>query len=436
VSAVIIERLARTACPVRSRRCLTRSAAIAALAAFGGPRHAVAQPTAGEQLTLATAVALARANHPALPMVVGRGRAVVALARQDAAFANPVLEWRQENLGSPLQRDAFATISQPLDLTGRRMALRAAVRDFERRTVADSISVMRDVEANAARAFWRASLARALLVLAEEQRSDAERLARFETERAREGAVAEVSAMRARMEVDRARVAEASASAALAQATADLARAIGVPVSRLPSVAALAASVPMLASVPATDVAIDRALASRSELASLRAAVDASTHRYTAEQRGVLPDVVLQAGSKQTAGYSTRVIGVAVPLPLFNNNAAGRDRAAAELRFVQAELGAAEQSVRTAVAATLESYRALHTAQPGDSVVARAVDVAAIADAAYAAGGSSLLELLDARRARAETLIAVLKWVADVRVAQIDLARALGASPLDPLTLP
>lgn len=427
---------ARTGGGIRPRRHLTTSAVVAAVLGLGAPRHAFGQATDREPLTLATAVTLARARHASIPTASARGRAAAAVARQDAAFANPVLEWSQENIGSPLQRDAFATISQPLDLTGRRLALRAAARDLERRTLADSISVLRDVEANAARAFWRASLARALLVLAAEQRADAERLARFEIARAREGAVAEVSAMRARMEVDRASVAEASASAALTQATADLARAVGVPFSEVPPVHALAATVPALAPVPSSDVAIERALASRSELASLRASLDASTHRYSAEQRGVLPDVVVVAGSKQTAGYSTRVVGVVVPLPLFNHNAAGRDRAAAERRFVQAELRAAEQSVRTTVAATLDGYRALRAAQPDDSTVARAIEVAAIADAAYTAGGSSLLELLDARRARAETLTAVLKWVTDVRVAQIDLARSLGASPLDFPTLP
>ena len=404
--------------------------------AVGVPRAAGAQASNAEPLTVGDVVALARANHPAIRAASARGRAVVAAARQEAAFSNPVLELRRENLGSPIARDEFATITQPLDLTGRRFALRASARELARRTFADSASVMRDVEANAARAFWRASLARALVTIAEEHRADAERLARFETERAREGAVAEVSAMRARMEADRARVAESSAAAALTQAIADLSRATGVPADSLPPVSALAARIPAIPAAPSVDAAVERALVSRSELTALRAAEAAAGHRRSAEQRAVLPDVVVQAGAKQTAGYSTRVLGVAVPLPLFSQNRAARDRAAAELELVRTELRAAEQSIRTSVAATIESYDALRAAQPDDSTTARAIEVAAIADAAYAAGGSSLLELIDARRARSETLAAVLRWVADVRIVQTDLARALGASPLDPLTLP
>lgn len=408
--------------------------AVSIAAVLGAARPAMPQAEAHRPLTEAGAVALARVNHPALAAASARRQATVALARQDAAFANPVLEWRQENLGSPLQRDGFATISQPLDVTGRRLALRAGARDLDRRALADSTSVIRDVEANAARAFWRASLSRALLALAEEQRMAAERLARLESERAREGAVAEVSAMRTKVEHDRARVVEASARAALAQAEAELTRATGVPVGSLPPVMALAAMLPRFESATTIDgVAVERALASRSELAALRAAEDAANHRLSAERRGLFPDIVVQAGSKQTAGYSTRVIGVALPLPLFNQNTPARDRAAAELEMIRAERRAAEQSIRTSVGAALESYRALLAAQPvgDDSVVARATEVASIADAAYAAGGSSLLELLEARRARAETLTAILRWVADVRIAHVELLRALGASPLD-----
>lgn len=429
-------RFPRTSEAVRAVRQPTTVMLAAVSLAAGAPQRAPAQASDAGPLTLVGAVTLARANHPAIPSASARGRAAVAAARQEAAYSNPVLEFRRENLGSPIPRDEFATITQPLDLTGRRFALRATVRDLERRTVADSGSVMRDVEANAARAFWRASLARALVTIASEHRADAERLARFETERAREGAVAEVSAMRARMEADRARVAESSAAAASTQAIADLSRATGVPAASLPPVSALAARIPVIEAAPSVEAAVERALASRSELTALRAAEAAAGHRYSAEQRAVLPDVVVQAGAKQTAGYSTRVLGVAVPLPLFSQNRAGRDRAAAELELVRTERRAAEQSIRTSVAAAIESYDALRAAQPDDSTAARAIEVASIADAAYAAGGSSLLELIDARRARAETLAAVLRWVADVRLVQADLARALGVSPLDPLMLP
>ena len=417
---------------------LTTAIALSASLSAGAPLAVAGQSDDRPPLTLAGAVALARTSHPAVAAASARRRAAVALARQDAAYPNPVLEWRQENMGSPLPRDAFATIAQPLDISGRRIAISASARDIDRRAVADSMSVVRDVEATAARAFWRASLARALVDLAEEQRLDAARLARFEADRAREGAVAEVAAMRTGVEHDRARVTEASARAAWTQAAADLARAIGVSPDSLPPVAAMVTRLSDVEDPPLPQVAVEHALAARTDLAALRAAEDAARHRVTAERRAVLPDIVVQAGRKQTAGYSTGVIGVTVPLPLFNHNTPARRRAEGELELVQGERRTAEQTIRASVAAAVESYRALLAALPAgiDSVVVRASEVATIAEAAYAAGGSSLLELLEARRARTETMTAALRWATDVRIARIDLLRVLGASPLDPLSVP
>jgi cobalt-zinc-cadmium efflux system outer membrane protein len=210
---------------------------------------------------------------------------------------------------------------------------------------------------------------------------------------------------------------------------------MGVPRESLPPIGELEPEPPEVDPAPTLEVALARALEQRSELVALRAAEAAAVHRVAAERRGVLSDVVLHAGTKRTAGYSTRVIGVALPLPLLDRNSAGRALASAELQLVRSDLRLAEHTVSSEVSAALESYETLLAARPvgADSLAARASEVARIADAAYAAGGGSLLELLEARRARVETLAALLRWLADVRLARLDLLRAIGASPLDSL---
>lgn len=397
-----------------------------------------AQATAPEPLTLAAVVERARTHHPALAAASARRHAASSLARQDAAFANPVVEWRRENLGAPLTPDVFATVAQPLDVSGRRFALRARVGDVDRGAIADSVTTLRDVETAAARAFVHASLASALLGLAEQQRADAEQLARFEATRAAEGGVAEVVAMRTRVEHERMRIAEATARATLAAATVELARAMGTSPDSLPPIAPLTATVSSLDSLPSAKAAVEYALAHRSELAALTASANAANQRLSAERRAVLPDVVVEVGAKQTAGFSTRVVGVSVPVPLLNRNTAARERAAADLDLVKADRRAMEDAVRAGVIQALESCTALLASRPADvdSLVARASEVARIAEAAYAAGGGSLLELLDARRAHLDAMTAALRWTADLRLARLELRRALGLSPLDPLALP
>ncbi len=151
-----------------------------------------AQDSSKAPFSVRAAMALARENHPALVAAGGRHQAESGRAWQEAALPNPLLEWRREGIGGPVEADRFLTVSQSLGLTGRHLALRSAARQVDTRAVADSITVVRHVEAAAAAAYWRASLARALLEVSVTQREDAEELARVESHRAREGAVAEL----------------------------------------------------------------------------------------------------------------------------------------------------------------------------------------------------------------------------------------------------
>lgn len=397
-----------------------------------------AQGAGDGALTVAGAVALARAHNPLIAAASGHRQATEARVRQEAAFPNPTLEWRRENMGSPLARDQFTTMILPVDITGRRFALRGAANAAGARGTADSVTVARQVEVDAARAYWRAALAHELLASASEQRGATERLAAFDADRARTGAVAEVSAMRTRLEAERARLAELAAGAEWRRALADLARATGLQAEELPPLATVRLTLDSLAPIPDADRMMALALERRSELVAKRAAVEEAKQRSTAEARGVLGDVVVQAGIKQTSGYTTKVIGVGVPLPLFNSNGAARSRAQGELRAAEAELRAAEQVVRADVVAAVESYRTLLAASAGagDTITARSGEIARIAAAAYREGGTSLLEVLEAQRARAEARAAATRWIIDVRLARLELDRAIGASLVESLETP
>jgi cobalt-zinc-cadmium efflux system outer membrane protein len=421
-------------------RQLARVALAAALGVGATSALSAQAPVAARPLTLADVLRIVQERQPALAMASARRQLAGAQARQDAAVANPTAEWRREGLGGVAGTDAFFTVAQPVDVTGRRVALRSAARAVDTRMLADSTTVARTVEADAVRAYLRASLARALLTLATEQRSDAERLATTDSIRACEGAIAEASAMRAALEAARARLAEAGAAAEWARARADLGRALSVSEDALLDVAALTpmADAPTLEGVWTRDALLAQARATRSELTAGRAAQEAARARERAATRGVLGDVGFQAGQKRTGSQSFGVLAVALPIPLWNQNHAARDAAIAERRLADAELRAVDASVSAEVAAAVASYETLRSARPrgGTSLVARADEVARIADGAYGAGGASLVELLDARRARADALAALLRWSADLRLAELDLVRATGRPFTDLLEKP
>lgn len=393
------------------------------------PGTAVAQ---ADTLSLSRAVAIAQSRGPLAASAQAQRMMAQGRARADGAFPNPTFEWRREHLSSPLRPDIFTTVQLPVDVTGRRLALRSAGSALLERGRADSSSVARQFEGDVMRAYWRAALGQELLVVARTERQAREEMANFDANRAREGAVAEVAAIRTQLETDRARIAEAAARGEAARAAADLARLLGLRADSLPPLSRLG-DVRALGRVPDESTAVARALAQRPDLAALRYAAREAAHRASAERRGVIPDLQLVSGYKETSGYSTGVLGMIVPLPLFSRNDGARERTAGELQLADAALRDAELRVRGEVVAALQALAAMRQALDGGTtgLDARAAEVAQIAEGAYREGAISLMELVEAQRARAETRAAALRWTVDLHLALLELNRATGAPLLE-----
>lgn len=390
--------------------------------------------------SLSDAMALARAQHPLLAAAGGRRLAVSGAARQEAALPNPTLEWRRENLGSPLARDEFVTASLPVDLYGRRVVLKSASALTATRARADSSTTARQVEYDVARAYWRTALGFALRDAAAAQRMAVDTIARIESERATQGAVPEGSALRARLEADRARLTEASASAELERARGDLARALAMPFDSVPRPSD-PVRVDASDSIPTLDALRALARTRRPELQSARARVDEASKRQLAERLGTLPALGLQAGSKRTSGYQTGTVAVGIAIPLFDRNGGNRERALGDVLSATGDLRVVESAIDAEVIATARAYRVLRDAfdRVGNAGLSaetirdldrRGTAVAAIAATAYREGAIPLFELLDAERVRAEVRIAALRAATEVHVARLDLLRAIGL-PID-----
>jgi len=383
-------------------------------------------------LTIEQAVSVARVRGPLAATAQARRMMAQGRARTDGAFPNPVAEWRRENLQSTLQPDIFATLQLPVDLTGRRFALRSAGTALLERGRADSSTVARQLDADVMRAFWRAALGAELLAVATEERKAREHVAEFDAGRFREGAVAEVAVIRTRLEADRARITEAAARAEAERGRGDLARLLGVPVDSLPPLTRLP-TVASLPELPDESTAVTRALAQRVDLAAMRFAASEAGHRASAERRGVIADVQLVSGYKQTSGINTGVLGVLVPLPLFSRNEGPRERMAGELVMARAEVRDAELRVRGEVVAAIRGVAAMRDALAAGAagIDDRAAEVARIAEGAYREGAISLMELVEAQRARAESRAAALRWTVELHLASLELNRALGAPLLE-----
>jgi len=401
---------------------------------------AVAQAQ-GPAFTLADAATLARRQHPLLTAAGGRRQAMTGAARQESVLPNPIFEWRKENYGSPLPRDEFVSIGMPVDLYGRRVALRSARGFVASRARSDSSTTARDVEYDVARAYWRAALAFALHDAAVAQRLAVDTIARIEMERARQGQVSNGSAMRARLEADRARLAQSGARAEVERARGDLARALAMPFDSVPRPTEALQVDSSAAALPSIDALLTLARTKRSELLAAKARVNETSRRQRAERLGTLPAVGVQVGNKRTSGFLTNTVQVGVAVPFFDRNGGNRERARGEQLIAEGDLRAAQSAVDAQVMSAYRAYRGLieeydRTGDAGlgaeglSTLAARSADVAGVSGVAYREGAISLFELLDAERVRADVRSAALRAAADVHMARVDLLRALGL-PID-----
>jgi outer membrane protein, heavy metal efflux system len=396
--------------------------------------------TAAAGFSLADAATMARRQHPLLTAAGGRRLSTSGAARQEAAWLNPVFEWRKENYGSPLPRDEFLSATLPVDVYGRRGALRSASGFVASRALADSATTARMLLFDIGRAYWRTALAGALHAAAAEQRAAIDTIARIESDRASQGAVPAGAALRARLEADRARLTEAGARAELERARADLARTLALPFDSVPRPTE-SLRVDVVPNVPPVSALLAVARARRSELLSARARVNEVTRRQVAERLGTLPALGVQVGSKRTSGYQTGTLQIGVAVPLFDRNTGNRERATGDVLVATSELRATESAVEADVIGAFRAYTTLlaeyeRAVAPGAQgaglrdLETRGATVATIAATAYREGAIQLFELLDAERVRADVRTAALRAAAEVHLARLDLLRAIGL-PID-----
>lgn len=402
--------------------------ASAALSApFNVPLGAQQAPLSVEQ-----AVTRAMTSGPGAQAASGLRASISGRARADAQWANPTLELRRENEGAPLPYDDFATLTLPVSLTGRRSALRDASAAARLRSVADSVTVLREAGFRAAQEWWEAWITASTAVFAREQAARFGELARFDSLRAAEGMVAEAAAMRTRLEAERAGINAVHAIAAAGRARAALAARLGAEDPQALRLAEPSLDVPAPLSV-SMEEALRDALANRPDVQAAQAAVREADRRRAAESRGALPDVGLSGGYKGTAGFSAATFGVILTPPLMNSNGGARERATGEWLMADAARRALEIRVAGEVRAAYDAVQAMDSLafRSDASSALRADAIAAAAEAAYREGAATLTETLEALRAVADVREATLRALADRHLIRLELRRAMGAPVLE-----
>ena len=386
-------------------------------------------------LTLQQAVDEALQTRMSLKAAAERVGVAEGARQQAAALPNPDVQFQSENLrpGQTFSRDVdtLAVLTERLDVLGKRTGrIEVANRGVDRARIeyeAERQNVVRDVTI----AYWNAAEAQEVRRVLSSTLDNYQQILSFHEAQLRVGVIAEQDVLRIRLERERLAIASGLAELEASRTQLALFREIGRVTA---SDVSLADPLDAIAEVR-TAVDNDQVLTRRVEGRLATAAVAQAEASARLQRLQGRPDLDGVFGFKRTLlpdrdrGANTLVAGFRITLPVVDRNTGNRAAAAAELRRQQALQAATDAALRNEYQTARQEYllrrRQITTVvQPLEQ---HADEIATIAQAAYEQGGTDLLRLLDAQRARLDAELASVHALADYQRSAANLAFAEGA---------
>jgi len=376
-------------------------------------------------LTLEAAIDLALRANPTLRAAGSEVAAQEGALAQAGALPNPELELLREGEGGD-SRTTTATLNIPIELGGKRAARVEAARQ-EGALAAIALEAERDkVRADAAAAFHDVVAAQERERMARELVELAGRALAAAGKRVEAGTLSPVEETRARVAQGSARIEALQAGRDLEGARIRLAALWGGDARQLSIHAPQTAALPPAPPLDQLLAQLDRSPAMR----HARAQVGQREALARLERARRTPDVNVIVGA-QREGPDTRnraVLGLSVPLPLFNRNDGAvldalrrvdkaRDQQDAEGVRLRAELAQAHARLTAALA---------ECALISTEILSGAEDAERAANRGFELGKFGLIDVLDAQRVLAQSKNQYLNAALDAHRAAADIARLLG----------
>jgi len=416
---------------------LVRSASLVALLALSGLAHSQEpSPEPKRPLSLASAVALALSQNPALAVYNYDVRAVEARRIRAGYRPNPAIGLEVENLpgsGSRSGADATETtlqLSQVIELGGKRTRRLAEARLSGHLAAWDYETRRLDVLAETTRQFIEVVAAQERLALA----GEALNLAKLElaavAERVQAARTSVVEQKKAEISVARAAIEREHADHTLLSARKALAASWG-------------SEAPVFTTARADFFATGRTESFGSLMARIGTNPDLA--RFATEARvreaqlalartGAVQDVTVSAGIRQFADENewAGVFGVSVPLPFFDRGQAD----IYEALQMQGKTDALGRAIRVALATRLFGiYQELLHSVTELKVMAKEIlpaanEVLKETEEGYRLGRFSYLELSDARRSLIELRRQNIETALTYHTSRVEIDRVIGTSAL------
>jgi cobalt-zinc-cadmium efflux system outer membrane protein len=384
---------------------------------------------AAAPLTLQAALTLALDVNAELSAARYELQAVEASVLQAGALPNPSLELAVEDTRRET-RETTVQFSQPIELGGKRNARLHAAQRGRDAAAAELNAKQADIRAAVITAFFGVLAAQERLRLAQDSVELAQRATVTATKRVAAGKVSPV-------EETKARVAESGVRLELVQARSELAsarkRLAAMWGNRVPRFERAEGQLDHLPELPEL-AALSRRLATAPALTRARFEVDRRQALAQVERSRRIPDVTVNLGVKRSEelGRNQAIVGVSIPLPLFDSNRGNVLESLRRADKARDELAATETRLDSELA---QAYEKLNTAR--QEAEALQTDVLPGAQSAYDAaakgfeyGKFGFLDVLDSQRTLLQAKSQFLRALSDAHRAAAEINRILGEPSL------
>jgi len=403
--------------------------ALAVPAMFSHAADSAAAPS--RTLSLRDALDSAMAHNPELTSARRELEATEGVRQQSSAYPNPTIGLDVEDTRRAT-RSTTVLLSQPIELGGKRAA-RISVADRSRDVaVAQFEAQAAQVRAAVATAYFDTLVAQERIRLAESSLSLAEGASGAAARRVIAGKISPVDETRARVAESGVRLELLQARSEQRSALHALRAATGAPQGAFDAVSGAALALPV--SMPEAELA--RRLATAPAIRQARRDTERFTALAEVERARGIPDLTVSVGAKRDAeaGRNMAVLGVSLPIPVFDSNRGAQVEALRRVDKAVADARAVALRVETHA---LQAHERMLTAHAEVESLQR--DVLPGAQGAYDAavkgfdlGKFGFLDVLDAQRTLLAAKGQYLRALAETHRSRIELDRLLGASEQTP----
>ena len=403
--------------------------ALAVPAMFSHAADSAAAPS--RTLSLRDALDSAMAHNPELTSARRELEATEGVRQQSSAYPNPTIGLDVEDTRRAT-RSTTVLLSQPIELGGKRAA-RISVADRSRDVaVAQFEAQAAQVRAAVATAYFDTLVAQERIRLAESSLSLAEGASGAAARRVIAGKISPVDETRARVAESGVRLELLQARSEQRSALHALRAATGAPQGAFDAVSGAALELPV--SMPEAELA--RRLATAPAIRQARRDTERFTALAEVERARGIPDLTVSVGAKRDAeaGRNMAVLGVSLPIPVFDSNRGAQVEALRRVDKAVADARAVALRVETHA---LQAHERMLTAHAEVESLQR--DVLPGAQGAYDAavkgfdlGKFGFLDVLDAQRTLLAAKGQYLRALAETHRSRIELNRLLGASEQTP----